>query len=282
MILDNFRKADKNRVLRIPVGEIVPNPNQPRNFFDPDALRELTDSIKQLGIVQPLTVRRVAGGYELVAGERRLRAARMAGLKAVPCVVMELDERASSVVALVENLQRRDLDCFEEAEGILRLIRLHGLSQDEAARRLGKSQSAVANKLRLLRLDRPAIEMVRHHGLTERHARALLKLDDPESRMQILTAVLKEGLNVAQTEAYIERFLDPKTERKKCNQKTLYIVKDVRVFLNTISHAVDIMRSGGIDAELDQDDREGEITLTIRIPNVSRETTPTRYVAQSG
>ncbi|GHV32501.1 nucleoid occlusion protein [Clostridia bacterium] len=286
-------KNDKNRVLRLNVNEIVPNPGQPRLHFEAEALKELAESIKQLGIVQPLTVRRIVKGYELVAGERRLRAARMAGLKHVPCIVLDLDERASGVVALVENLQRRDLDCFEEAEGIRRLIQLYGLSQEEAARKLGKSQSAVANKLRLLRLDKAAVEFIRHHGLTERHARALLRLTDADARRQTLDVILRGGLNVAQTEAYIEKLLEGSAEEafpppadipapKLQPRKPLYIVKDVRVFLNSITHAVDIMKESGIPARMERDDEDGDITLTIRIPNVSRETTHTRYVAQSG
>jgi ParB family chromosome partitioning protein len=226
-------------------------------------------------------------GFELVAGERRLRAARMAGLKEVPCIISDISEQTSSVVALVENLQRRDLDCFEEAEGIRRLIQLYGLSQDEAARRLGKSQSAVANKLRLLRLDKPTVETIRHHGLTERHARALLRVDDPTRRMHALEAILTNGMNVAQTDAYIDSLTDPSpiTPPLPKKNKTLYIVKDVRLFLNSITHAVDVMRGAGIDANLEREDENSDITLTITIKNgknVSRETMGKQFVEKLG
>ncbi|MCL2084467.1 MAG: ParB/RepB/Spo0J family partition protein [Oscillospiraceae bacterium] len=263
-----FSRGERDRVLKVGVNRIIPNPAQPRKVFDPDGLKELSESIRQLGVLQPLTVRNAAGGYELVAGERRLRAARMAGLREVPCILVEADEQRSSLIALVENLQRRDLDCFEEAEGIRRLISLYGLSQEEAAARIGKSQSAVANKLRLLRLDEPTVELIRHYGLTERHARALLRLEKPEQRRQALEAIIVNGMNVAQTDAYVDGVLSPEqsAKAKKPAGRTLYIVKDVRVFLNTIGHAVDVMRSAGIQAAFDKSEDDAGIVLTIRIP----------------
>jgi len=263
-----FSPREKNgRVLQINANEIIPNPAQPRRVFEPDSLKELSQSIRQMGVVQPLIVRAVRGGYELVAGERRLRAARMAGLKEVPCVVMDIGEEQSSVIALVENLQRRDLDCFEEADGLRRLIKLHGLSQDEAAKRVGKSQSAVANKMRLLKLDTATIELIRHYGLTERHARALLRVEGHEQRQKILEAIIVNSMNVAQTDAYIDRLLAPsEPQSEKPAGRTLYIVKDVRLFLNTVGHAVDVMRSSGIPADMDKHENDEDIVLTIRIP----------------
>ncbi len=260
---------DKHRLLYIKTNEIVPNPSQPRKVFEAEGLRELAESIRQLGVIQPLTVRRAKGGYELVAGERRLRAARMAGLTDVPWLLKEMDDQESSLIALVENLQRRDLDFFEEAEGLRRLIASYGLSQEEASRRIGKSQSAVANKLRLLRLDSTIMELIRHHGLTERHARALLRLDKDETRMQVLHTILKDALNVAQTDAYIDTLLAPAPEEipeKPKAPRTLYIVKDIRVFMNTIDHAIQIMRSAGVEAVCQQVEAPEEVVLTIRIP----------------
>lgn len=166
---------------RIRVSEIARNPNQPRKYFDPEAIAQLAESIRQYGVLNPLTVRRApGGGYELVAGERRLRAARVAGLNDVPCLLIAADNEDSSAIALVENLQRRDLDFFEEAYGFKRLIDQYGLTQEEAARKVGKTQSAVANKLRLLRLSPQNMELIRSANLTERHARCLLRLRDDE------------------------------------------------------------------------------------------------------
>ena len=181
---------ESGRVVFIPIGAVHPNPSQPRKIFDQQGLQELAASIVQYGILQPLSVRRRENGFELVAGERRLRAARMAGLTEVPCILLAVDEEQSGMLALVENLQRRDLDFIEEAEGLARLMRLYGLSQEQAAMRVGKSQSAVANKLRLLRHPPRVLAAIRQNGLSERHARALLKLPDEASRMQAIGVIL--------------------------------------------------------------------------------------------
>ena len=192
----------EDRVLRrIRISEIVRNPNQPRRYFDPEAIATLAESIRQYGVLNPLTVRRTAnGGYELVAGERRLRAARVAGLTDVPCLLINADGEDSSVIALVENLQRRDLDFFEEANGFKRLIEQFGLTQEEAARKVGKTQSAVANKLRLLRLSQQNMELIRCNNLTERHARALLRLNDEADRINVTNYIIEHELNVSRTD----------------------------------------------------------------------------------
>lgn len=205
--MKNHRKGDflSARVRYIPVGEIRPNPHQPRRHFAEDGLRELADSIRAYGILQPLTVRKMQQGYELVAGERRLRAARFAGLREVPCLVAQVGEEDSALLALIENLQRRDLDCWEEADAIARLIREYGLSQEAAAEKIGKSQSGVANKLRLLRLTESVRQLLRESGLTERHARALLRLTDEEDQRRVIRAAVEGGWNVARTEEYVER-----------------------------------------------------------------------------
>lgn len=268
---------EKNKVSYIKTNDIIPNPAQPRKVFDAEGLRELAASIREVGVIQPLTVRRVKGGFELVAGERRLRASRMAGLNEVPCIVMSMSEQQSSLVALIENLQRRDLDFFEEAEGIKRLIELYGLSQEDAARRLGKSQSAVANKLRLLRLDCDTRDAIKSHGLTERHARALLRLEDAQKRCEVLEAIIERGMNVAQTDSFIDEQLfvneavaqkhsGNAIEERRQGGKTLYIVKDVRVFLNTVERAVEIMRSAGVPAGVEKEESEETIVVKISIP----------------
>ena len=254
---------DSQKVFFLKLEAILPNPNQPRRRFDIEGLRELAQSIEQYGVLQPLTVRKTSNGYELVAGERRLRAARMAGLKQVPCLLLRIDAEQSSLIALVENLQRRDLDFFEEAEGLENLIRVYGLSQEEAARRVGVSQSAVANKLRLLRHPPEIVALIRAHNLTERHARALLRLEEYADRMEALDRIIHQNLNVAQSEQYIENLLARKKEPPKT---TRYVLKDVRLFLNTVKRAVDVMRQAGVPAGMDRQDQEREIVLTIHIP----------------
>ena len=255
---------ENGRILYVPVKRIRPNPAQPRKIFDPEGLRELASSIHTYGILQPLTVRRKEGDYELVAGERRLRAAKMAGLWEVPCILLSVDEAQSGMVALVENLQRRDLDYIEEAEGLSRLMRLYGLSQEQAAARVGKSQSAVANKLRLLRHSPEILRRLREHGLSERHARALLKLPGEEERLQVIDVIVKQQLNVAKTEAYIDSFLEKQQAPKKGIRK--FILRDVRLFLNSVNHSLDLVRGAGIDAKAEQAETEQEIILTIRLP----------------
>ena len=198
---------DSGRVLFLPVDSILPNPDQPRTLFSQPELEELADSIQSMGILQPLTVRRREGGWELVAGERRLRAAKLAGLREVPCLSIQTDGQSSSLLALVENLQRRDLDFWEEALALRKLIDTYHISQDEAARRLGKSQSAVANKLRLLKLDPAVLTILREGGCTERHARALLRLEDPAQQREAAQQVTERSLTVAQTESMVEAML---------------------------------------------------------------------------
>ena len=254
-----------SRVRYIPINAVRPNPQQPRRSFDETALRELADSISAYGILQPLTVRDRGGVYELVAGERRLRAARIAGLREVPCLIAEVGEEDAALLALIENLQRRDLDYMEEAAAIARLIRRYGLSQQQAAEKLGKSQPTIANKLRLLRLSAPVIDCLRQYGLTERHARTLLRLTDPEQQLAAAQHIGKLGLNVAQTEQYIDR-LTAENRTEPPRRRPTYIIKDVRLFLNSVERGVRLMQSAGVGAEVGRRDTEEEILLTIHIP----------------
>ena len=256
------RTAETPQVLQLPIDGIAPNPNQPRRTFSPAELDELANSIAQVGILQPLTVRALEHGWELVAGERRLRAAAQAGLETVPCLVIQADEAKSTLLALVENVQRQDLDFWEEALALDKLIVTCGLSQEEAAQRIGKSQSAVANKLRLLRLPSDVLAALRDGGCTERHARALLRLDTPQAQRSAAEHVLRQGLNVAQTEAYVESLLQPKP--RKC--RPTYLLKDVRLFLNTVSRGLSIMNAAGVRARCGREETEEEILLTIHIP----------------
>ena len=260
-----FTKAAKRQVLDLPVAEIRPNPRQPRRDFPPGELAELALSISQVGVLQPLTVRRTPGGWELIAGERRLRAAQLAGLPRVPCLPMEADSDASALLALVENLQRQDLTVWEEAAALRQLIDRHHLSQEEAAQRVGKSQSAVANKLRLLKLDPETLTILREGGGTERHARALLRLEQRERQLEAARQVVEQGLTVSQTEALAEAILAEQA-LPPARRRPTFIVKDVRLFLNTVTRSLDLMRSAGVNAQCDRQDSEESITLTIHIP----------------
>ena len=252
------------RVLYLPTARIRPNPMQPRKHFDTGGLQELAGSIRQYGVLQPLTVRKAGGAYELVAGERRLRAARLAGLTEVPCLLADVDEEASGMLALVENLQRRDLDYIEEAEGLQKLMQQYHLSQEQAARRIGKSQSAVANKLRLLKLPDDVLCSLRDNGLTERHGRALLRLQDENMQRAALEYMIEHDLNVAAADAYIEALL--REPEEKADPKRTFVMKDVRVFVNTILHGLDLMKQGGIAAGMKREETENELILTISIP----------------
>ena len=250
-------------MLFLPVEDISPNPDQPRRVFSQPELEELAASIRALGVLQPLTVRRREGKWELVAGERRLRAAKLAGLSQVPCLSVQVDSQSSSLLALVENVQRRDLDFWEEALALRQILDTYHLSQEELARRVGRSQSAVANKLRLLKLPDEALALLRAHGATERHARALLRLDSPERQREAAEQVAARGLTVAQTEALVEQLLGDSPRRRK---KPTFILKDVRLFLNTLSRSLELVRSAGVDARCRRQDTDDEILLTIRIP----------------
>lgn len=258
---------DSTRVLFLPVDDIFPNPYQPRRVFAPADLEELAKSIQALGLLQPLTVRRMDYGWELVAGERRLRACKLAGLKEVPCLALQIDSQRSSLLALVENLQRKDLDFWEEALALDKLISTYHLSQEEAAKRIGKSQSAVANKLRLLKLPREVLEILRDGGASERHARALLRLDDPALQEQAAQMAVEQQLTVAQTEALVETLLlPPPPDQPPRKPRRTFIVKDVRLFLNTVQRGLALMRTAGVNAQCQREDGEEEICLIIRIP----------------
>lgn len=254
------------KIVQIGISHIFPNPAQPRAHFDEQGIRELASSIAQHGILQPLTVRQTGSRYELVAGERRLRAAQMLRMAAVPCVIVRVSDRESALLALIENLQRRDLDFFEVALGYRRLMDTYGLTQAEAASRVGKSQSAVANKLRLLRFDEETMERIRAHRLTERHARALLRLE-PEDVGKALDEMIARGMTVAQAEQYVEKLLIRKDEKKKSTAPRI-VLRDSRIFLNTVNRALKVMKDSGVPAQCKQATEGDWVVLTIRVPRI--------------
>jgi len=270
-IQNSARAAAQGRIKNLRPSMISVNPGQPRRIFDAEALFGLAESIRRYGVINPLTVRKVGPSYELIAGERRLRAAKLAGIKEVPCMVIEADEGTSSEMALIENLQRRDLDFFEEAMGYKRLIDVFDLTQEEAAERVGKTQSAVANKLRILRLPPEAIDMIRKEALSERHARALLRIPGDEGKMDALRHIVSRGLNVIQTEDYIESRLregDRKAVEKHGRVKGK--VRDIRLFVNTIDSAVATMQRAGVPAQIQKSESIDEIIFSIRIPRIAK------------
>lgn len=263
-------KTREQRVIQLPTAEIIPNPHQPRRTFEPEELRALSDSIRQNGILQPITVRNTGEHYELIAGERRLRAAKLAGLSVVPCIVMEISDRNSAILALVENIQRADLNCFEEAAALEKLITCYGMTQEDAAMQLGRAQSTVANKLRLLRLTDEERTCILEHHLTERHARALLRLGSPEERLAALDKITKLGLNVEKTELMIDDMIGKSRDSLNLRKRSV-LLRDVRLFANTISKAVETMQAAGIPAASQKMQFDDYIEYRIRIPLIPRD-----------
>ena len=249
---------ETGRVVFLPPRAIRPNPAQPRKVFREEALVELADSIRQHGILQPLSVRRVGNTYELIAGERRLRAAQLAGLSDIPCIIMNMTDRESGMAAMVENLQRQDLDFIEEARGISLLMESWSMSQEQAARLLGKSQSAVANKLRILRHSPKVLTALREGCLTERHARALLKLEDERDKLAAIQVIVKEGMSVARTERYIDQLLLRQSDEPRS--------VNLGLFLNNLNQSLARIQRCGIGAISERRETEDEIVLTITIP----------------
>lgn len=255
------------QIFLIPQEQIVPNPNQPRKRFDYDELEGLAQSIRQNGILQPITVRPTEENtFELITGERRLRAARLVGLTKIPAIVTETDDKNSAVFSLIENLQRQDLDFFEEAEAIDRLISDYGMSRDELAKKLGKAQSTISNKLRLLRLPEEARYRISRAGLTERHARALLLLEDDARRDRALGIMIDRHLTVSESERLIEQMLSKEGKTRN----NLRGIRDVRVFINTLNHAVDTIRRAGVDADAAKSETPEYIEYVVRIPKLEQ------------
>lgn len=249
---------ETGRVVFLPAQSIQPNPAQPRKVFAPGALDELAESIRQHGILQPLSVRRREGGYELISGERRLRAAQLAGVTDIPCILMRMDDMESGMAALVENLQRQDLDFIEEAQGIRFLLDRFAMSQEQAARLLGKSQSSIANKLRLLRHSPAVLAALREAGLTERHARALLRLPGEAAVLAAIGEIVRQNMSVARTERYIESLLSAPAVKKPA--------ASVGAFLNSLTHHLQKIQLSGIPAVSERRETDSQIVLTITIP----------------
>lgn len=265
------RQEDGQVLERIPVMMIKPNPYQPRKSFSQQSLEELSNSIKEIGLIQPITVRRTGvNSYELIAGERRLRASKMAGLEVIPAIIVFGDERDSAIMAMIENLQREDLHYLEEARGYSALIQDHGLTQEELAKKIGRSQSTIANKIRLLRLSDQIKEKLIQNDLTERHARCLLRLPEEELRFKALEKIIEKNYNVKDSELLVERTMQKIEKKGKSAGKRKMIggYKDIRIFINTIKNAVVMMKDYGINPLVKEIDTGDSIEITVTIPKV--------------
>lgn len=265
--LNNRQTVREVKVVKVPIEKVIPNPYQPRKTFEDDALADLASSIAQYGVLQPLLVAPGKDGtYILIAGERRLRASKIAQLSEIPVIVSEYTTQQIAEIALIENLQREDLHFLEEAEGYEQLMNEFMLTQEAMATRVGKKQSTIANKLRLLRLSGNVRQVLRDGGLTERHARALLKLEEEEKQLEVLKIVIDKKYSVRQTEDYIEKLLEETAPKKR---KRL-IVNDVRIYLNSIKQVVGAIKDSGIPVAMDQTIEGDEVVVSLRIKNMKK------------
>lgn len=270
----SFTRCGETRT--IPIRSISPNPHQPRRELDKAALQDLAISIMEHGLMQPITVRQLTPfSYELIAGERRLTACRSLGMSYIPAIVMNADATDSAVLALVENIQRENLNYLEEAEAYCTLITDHGLTQEELADKLGKSQSTIANKIRILKLSPAVRELLAQYGLTERHARALLRLPEDRQRQRAAKVIGERGLNVAKTEELIDKLLKAAKDPQAAKPAPGRAFRDVRIFNSTIRQAVDMMRRAGIEAKANKKERDGFIEYTILIPKMAADSKET-------
>ena len=260
-------------VKTIPVQKIVPNPYQPRKQFDDEMLLDLSESIQQHGLMQPITVRKMPQDtYQLIAGERRMRASKLANIEYISAIVIDADDEKVAILALLENLQRADLNYLEEAEGYDNLIKKYGFTQEELAFKMGKSQSTIANKIRLLKLSSEVKELLATYDLTERHARALLKLPDERMKLRVLNIVIEKGYNVRKTEELVAATMDKLAEKEREGAvpesvpRVTRVIKDMRIFVNTIKQSVEVMRNSGINAQATQVDKGEYMEFIIRVP----------------
>lgn len=257
-----------NKVVEIEIDKIEANPYQPRTVFGDD-IDELAESIRLNGLIQPLTVKAEGERYILIAGERRLRALKSLGNAFAPCIVLDITDRNSAVLALVENIQRKDLHFFDEAEALSKLLDFYGMTQEDAAVRLGKTQSTIANKLRLLKLSESIRSKIRCCGLTERHARALLRLPNENLQLEAVDNICSKRLNVEQTERLVAAIIDRENERESIRRRS-GAFKDIRLFVNTINKAVEMMKAAGINADSQKIKENGYIEYIVRIPTENK------------
>lgn len=270
-------------ILDLPIAEIQPNPFQPRVYFDPAQLEELANSIRQYGVLQPVIVRLVDEKYQLVSGERRFRASMLAGRETIPALLRQLGDREVAEMALIENLQREDLNYFEEAEGYARLIQEFQITQEEVARKMGKSQPTVANKLRLLHISERVRREISVDVITERHVRSLLKLKNEEQQLEVLNRIYKNNLNVRQTDELIENMLitEEKNMREQKKKKMMKAIKDMKIFVNTIRGTVKTIQDAGLPAEVTENENDDYLEVVIRLPKKDMQQTDVQESSNS-
>ena len=262
---DGMPVSGTDTIVHLPIHLVMPNPNQPRKIFCHDSLRELSDSIRRYGVLQPVTVRRKNDGtYELVAGERRLRAAALAGNLKIPAIILDMSDDDSAIVALMENIQRENLTFMEEAFAYRELLEKCFITQEELASRLGKSQGAIANKIRLLKLPQSVREIIRDFALTERHARALLRLGTESHQLYAAKRIADLSLSVKQADELVDRIIKKGIDEKP-SERVIRSISDVRVFFKTITKAISLMNEKGIEASAQKDETDAYYEYTIRI-----------------
>ncbi|WP_188455530.1 nucleoid occlusion protein [Virgibacillus oceani] len=256
-----------DEVIQLPIDKIEPNRFQPRSIFNEEKIKELAQTIHTHGMIQPIVVRKLEGeSYELIAGERRWRAIQTLGWEKAPVIVRGMSDAETASVALIENLQREELTVIEEASAYARLLELHSLTQEALAQRLGKNQSTIANKLRLLKLPESVQQALLNKEITERHARALIKLKEPEKQEKLLQEILEKELNVKQTEERIAKLEEKGSDKKKKRPKLKGVNKDIRIAMNTIRQSLNMVSDTGIDVETDEEDLDEYYQFTIKIP----------------
>ena len=260
---DLFNETDRDRVIDVDVDRIRPSRYQPRLVFDEEAMQELADSSAQNGLIQPITVRKMDDYYEIIAGERRYRACLLLNMDKVPCYVLTPSEDQAAQMALVENVQRKDLSAIEEARSYLQIMRQCNMTQEQLAEKIGKSQSSVANKIRLLNLPEEIQNGVMEGTITERHGRALLSASS-DNQKKIYQDIIRKNLNVRQTEELIEKTGSVRKERKK--QKTKGFSRNIRVAVNTVEQSVRMIEKLGIPVTMETQQTENEVRLIIHIP----------------
>ncbi|MBE7705581.1 MAG: nucleoid occlusion protein [Cyanobacteria bacterium SIG29] len=273
MDINRFLESKVNRdkgenVLELAIGDIIPNPFQPRTFFDPNQLEELAASIKEYGVLQPIIVRKVDNHYELVSGERRFRASSLAGQTTIPALIRQLSDKEVAEMALIENLQREDLSYFEEAEGYAKLMSEFNITQEEVAKKMGKSQPTIANKLRLLNISPQVRKEISPSVITERHVRSLLKLKDENLQLEVLEKIYKNNLNVRQTDDLIENIIitQEKNQKEQNKKKMVKAIKDMKIFVNTIKGAVKTIQDAGLPAEIEEKEHDEYVEIVVRLP----------------
>ncbi len=261
----NMFLGNKDKIVHIKLSQIIANQNQPRTIFDEAKIHELSESIKAHGILQPIIVRQKNNGYEIVAGERRFRACIILNQETIPAIVKDFSEEEAASVAIIENIQREDLTAIEEAKAYKKLMEINHMKQEELANKLGKAQSTIANKIRLLNLPDEIQETILLKIITERHARALLTIKDKSQQLQVLTKIIEKELTVKKTEELIDKLLNG--EKKPKGRVISKISKDARIAINTINHAIFMVKEqSGIQVEMNQEEDEQYIIYQIKIP----------------